>query len=253
MSAKPTFPLRYGVLLYPGFEVLDIAGPIEALNTLARMPDQDGFSFKDMSFSYHARTIDAVTPTPPRPTDSKDKFPASFADAQKYYPTYTFSDAPQLDVLLVPGGLGSVPWHDLPAEVEFIEKVYKGASDHQPLQYLISVCTGAGLLANAGLLDGRRATTNKAAWDSITHLGPRTHWVAQARWVSDGNIWTTSGVSAGTDGMIALLSTIFHGHSDIMDRVVISMEYNRATDSDNDPFASINGCVDVPPQGQSAA
>ncbi|KAK5116331.1 hypothetical protein LTR85_009303 [Meristemomyces frigidus] len=203
------------------------------------MPDQDGISFGGMTFSYIAKTMDAVTPGP-TPSDS-------FASKQLYYPHCTFADAPQLDVLLVPGGLGSVPWPYLPEAIQFIQRCYSGYDQHRPLRYLISVCTGAGLLAKAGVLDGRRATTNKAAWDDITALGPETHWVAQARWVAAGNVWTTSGVSAGTDGMIAMLSKIFHGHSDIMDQVVTSMEYSRATDPDNDPYASINGCSDVLP------
>lgn len=233
MSKQTIPPLSYGVLLYPQFEVLDIAGPIEALNTLARMPDQDGISFGGMTFCYIAKTMEAVTPGPSPP----DKF----ASKQLYIPHYTFANAPQLDVLLVPGGLGSVPWHDLLEAVDFISGRYRS------LQYLISVCTGAGLLAKAGVLDGRRATTNKAAWDDITALGPKTHWIAEARWVEAGNVWTTSGVSAGTDGMIAMLSKIFHNHSDIMNQVVTSMEYSRVTDPDNDPYASINGCSDVLP------
>lgn len=49
---------------------------------------------------------------------------------------------------------------------------------------MIAVCTGSGLIARAGLLDGHHATTNKAAWKAITPLGPRTYWVGHARWVA---------------------------------------------------------------------
>jgi transcriptional regulator GlxA family with amidase domain len=80
---------------------------------------------------------------------------------------------------------------------------------YSTLQYLITVCTGAGIAARAGVLDGKHATTNKRAWAETTALGPKVKWVAQARWVTDGNIWTSSGVAAGTDAMIAFIEAIY--------------------------------------------
>ena len=62
---------------------------------------------------------------------------------------------------------------------------------------LLTVCTGAGLAARAGLLDGKKATTNKAAWDWATSQGQATAWQKEARWVEDGNVWTSAGVTAG--------------------------------------------------------
>ena len=66
---------------------------------------------------------------------------------------------------------------------------------YQDVKYLMTVCTGAGIAARAGILDGKNATTNKAAWNETTALGPNVKWISHARWVVDGNIWTTSGVS----------------------------------------------------------
>jgi putative intracellular protease/amidase len=103
-------------------------------------------------------------------------------------PTHTFATAPDdIEVLIVPGGPG-VRAPDVSPMTDFIRDRYP------KLRYLLTVCTGAGLAARSGVLDGRRATTNKKAWDSITAYGPNTTWVSPARWVVDGNIWTSSGV-----------------------------------------------------------
>ncbi len=98
-------------------------------------------------------------------------------------PTHTFETAPPLDVLFVPGGLGTrAPSPLLNSTIAFIKERYP------TLQYFITVCTGSGVAARAGVLDGVHATTNKAAWAETTALGPKVRWVAEARWVEDGNI-----------------------------------------------------------------
>jgi putative intracellular protease/amidase len=111
--------------------------------------------------------------------------------SQSIVPTHTFKHPPKdLEVLIVPGGLGSrAPPPALLDAVAYIKDVYPR------LRYIISVCTGATLLARAGVLDGRRATTNKHAWAWAVTTGPNVTWVPAARWVVDGNVWTTSGVA----------------------------------------------------------
>ena len=81
----------------------------------------------------------------------------------------------------------------------------------------------------------------------VTKYGPRTYWVGHARWVVSKNIWTTSGVSAGTDGMIAWLAHVFP--EKIVQHVVDAMEYNREKDAWNDPFSKVYDVQDVPPTG----
>lgn len=103
-------------------------------------------------------------------------------------PTHTFANTPELDVLFVPGGAG-VRAPDVKNITDFI------ADRYPSLEYLITVCTGAGLAAKSGVLDGKRATTNKSAWSTVTAWGPNVNWIRQARWVVDGNIWTSAGVS----------------------------------------------------------
>ena len=147
--SKPRFPKSYGILLYPGFGVLDVAGPLEVLNSLCRHDGQE-----DMTLSIVSRTMDPVSPTAP---DGKG---AGVTSSQRWLPTHTFEKAPPLDFLLVPGGWGSFPPADTTAEVDFVRKVYRG-DGCQPLQYLFTVCTGAGLAAEgklsfvAGLLNSQ--------------------------------------------------------------------------------------------------
>ena len=124
--------------------------------------------------------------------------------------------------------------------IKFIQDTYHG------LKYLISVCNGAILLAQSGVLDGHEATSSKLEWDAITSAGPKTHWKAKARWVTSGNILTTSGVSAGIDGAIAWMATMVP--EETIKYIVDAMEYRRVQDSDDDPFAGIHGCKDVEPR-----
>jgi len=107
--------------------------------------------------------------------------------------THDFTTAPPLDIILVPGGLGANTLIEKDERVleRFVAARFPAAS------HVLSVCTGAALLARAGVLDGRRATTNKDAFEWVKSLGPRTTWVPSARWVRDGKVWTSSGVSAG--------------------------------------------------------
>ncbi|KAF7162610.1 hypothetical protein CNMCM5623_007835 [Aspergillus felis] len=180
--SKPR-PTSFGLALYPGFEVLDVFGPLEALNTFSRPEFRSQYA--NFSLSVLSTSLDPVSAMP------ANRF------NQSVVPTHTFADAPRLDVLLVPGGLGSDKQEKTQPVVDFIREQYPN------LQYLITVCTGADLAARAGVLDGKRATTNKAAWKEITQkpTSSKTYWVANARWVVDGNIWTTSGVSAGIDAI----------------------------------------------------
>lgn len=83
-------------------------------------------------------------------------------------------------------------------------------------------------------------------FNDIAAYGPKTYWIGHARWVVDERIWTTSGVSAGIDGMVAFIASFLP--EDVMDEVVNNgMEYHRQRDSSNDPFAELNGVQDISP------
>jgi putative intracellular protease/amidase len=108
--------------------------------------------------------------------------------------THSFRNAPPLDILLVPGGMGD--FYREETNDTSVEDFVRSRFDE--LDYLLSVCTGAVSLAKAGALEGRRATTNKSFFTWASTHGKNVTWVPTARWVQDGKVWTSSGVSAGT-------------------------------------------------------
>jgi transcriptional regulator GlxA family with amidase domain len=149
---------------------------------------------------------------------------------QSVVPTHTLKDAPDLDVLIIPGGLGTRAL-DLNNAIDYI------ATTYPKLQYLISVCTGAGLAAQADVRDGKKAMTKKASWAGTIALGPKVKWVSHARWTVDGNIWTSSGISAGIDVTLAFIKHVYG--DDVATGLADSMEYEWHQNPKRVPFASI--------------
>ena len=169
--------------------------------------------------------------------------------SQQYLPSHTFDTAPQLDVLIVPGGVGSIDFlpgtesNNVDDYVDYVRKAYFGSGDKKPLKYIISVCNGSILLIKAGILECKKATTNKDLYYKIAELAPKTQWIGKARWVSDGNVWRTSGVSAGTDGFLALLSHLYG--EELVEKIVNVMEWRRAKLPEDDPFAAVFETKDI--------
>jgi transcriptional regulator GlxA family with amidase domain len=142
---------------------------------------------------------------------------------------YGFDDAPRLDFLLVPGGMGLLPLLNDETTLAWLRTQAK----QTPL--VMSVCNGASLLAAAGILDGRPATTNKMLWKMSTDPGPKVHWVKKARWVDDGAIVTASGVSAGMDMSLGVMARLYG--QGVADWVAQVAEYDAHRDPSWDPFA----------------
>lgn len=220
---KP-LPLHFGIILFPSFQALDAFGALDALNMLSRR-------YK-MHLYVLAATLDPVgTAYDPALYGGGPRDGVGSRFGQSILPTHTFATAPPLDVLLVPGGLGTRFARNYEPAAAFIRDVFPS------LQYLITICTGAGLAARAGVLDGHRATTNKLAWDETVALraGGEVEWVRRARWVADGKVWTSSGITAGIDCIFAWIREVY---GDQVGRNVANwMEYVPAMDPDHDPFA----------------
>jgi putative intracellular protease/amidase len=192
-----------GALVFPGFELLDLYGPLEMFGL-----NQDAFKIHIV-----AETMDAVAATP----------------GPKTQPDEAFGDRDRYDILLIPGGMGSRPGMENKALLSWIGEQAERA------EIVATVCTGSAMLAGTGALDGRRATSNKLAWKWVTSQGPKVKWVRKARWVEDGKFFTSSGVSAGTDMSLALIEKLIG--TEAMETIAKRAEYVRNGDPDNDPFA----------------
>ncbi|KAK2761643.1 hypothetical protein FQN54_001471 [Arachnomyces sp. PD_36] len=212
-------PQNYAIVIFPGFQALDAFGPIDALNCLSRRTK--------INFSIIARTLDPVPTGSPSPADN----PFNSNCSQSIVPTHTFDSLPydgKIDVLLVPGGMGTRHEESILPVIDFLGKIYPS------LGYLVTVCTGSEVFARTGLLDGRRATTNKMRFESVEALRPQVEWVRKARWVVDGNIWTSSGISAGIDVTLAFFEK-HYGRERALE-IARVLEYEWHQDADRDPF-----------------
>lgn len=151
---------------------------------------------------------------------------------------FGFEDCPKLDLILVPGGAGVLR---VLKDADALAWV-RGRS--VSAEITMSVCNGASILAAAGLLDGRQATTNKAFWPLATRSGPKVQWVKQARWVDAGSVVTSSGVSAGIDMTLHVVARLFG--APVAEELAAESEYEWHRDPSWDPFAELHGLVAQP-------
>lgn len=179
--------VRVDALLYPQVTQLDLTGPAEV------------FASAGFEVSLVWRDLDPVV------TDG----------GWSIVPTHTFDDAPPADILLIPGGGGVDP---LLIDAEALDQVSVLA---ESATWVTGVCTGSLVLAAAGLLAGRRATTHWASAHLLERLGAS---VVHERWVRDGNVMTAAGVSAGIDMALALVAEV--GGEELAAAAQLEMEYD---------------------------
>ncbi|MBI2823300.1 MAG: DJ-1/PfpI family protein [Planctomycetia bacterium] len=195
-------PRTLGIVLYPRFELLDVYGPAEMFGNLAGR-------VKLVMVAQKAG-------------------PVASTQGPKVVADYGFEDCPPLDMILVPGGFGTL------TELKNEEMLAWLRGRAEKAEIVMSVCSGSALLAKAGLLDGRRATSNKQYFSLAVAQGEKTDWVKEARWVDDGNRVTSSGVSAGIDMSLAVIERLFG--KETAERIADGTEYQRHRDADVDPF-----------------
>ncbi|ODN43544.1 DJ-1/PfpI family protein [Piscirickettsia litoralis] len=199
---EKSLTLKLAVLLYDGFELLDVFGPLEVFGQCDNQFEISLIGENEIIQAYQGQRL----VTDYKLDDNTEKF----------------------DVILVPGGLGS-------RQQIYSSKLGDWLIKHnQAAQYILSVCTGAVFLAQYGLLSNKRATTNKMAMDWVMEFGENIHWQKKARWVVDGQIWTSSGVSAGIDMSLAFVAELFG--FEYAKAVADKIEYVWNADSDCDPF-----------------
>jgi len=165
---------KVAILVFDGVEILDFTGPYEM-------------------FGAAGCDVYAVAAA---------KTPVTTSMGLTVVPKYSFADAPQPDVLVIPGGGVYAASRD-EATLGYIKAVHAHAS------YTMSVCNGAFILANTGLLDGLAATTTYHNLQKLASQFPKIRVVQDQRYVDNGTIITTAGLSAGTDGALHVIARIF--------------------------------------------
>ena len=178
--------MRVGIFLFADVEALDFAGPYEVFTTANRVARKTGLALDD------AFTVFSV---------AASLKPVTLRAGMTVIPDVAFEHAPDIDVLIVPGGVVSAEMLK-PEVIEWIQRSSVQA------RLTASVCTGAFLLAKANVLVDHKVTTH---WEDIADLRqqfPRLHVVENTRWVDEGNIVTSAGISAAIDMSLHLVETL---------------------------------------------
>jgi putative intracellular protease/amidase len=196
----------FGVLLFDDFETLDAFGPAEIMGKLS----------EEFELHYYSMTGGIVK-----------------SSQQVQVVTEHFSAFPEAQVLLVPGGMGT---RQLVRDKAFIACL---ADKAEKAAYVLSVCTGAALLAQTPLLNGRLATSNKRAFDWVKSQNQQVHWQAKARWCRDEQVYSSSGVSAGMDMILGFIADQYGQQK--AQEIAHRIEYSWQDDATLDPFS----CVQV--------
>ena len=196
MSNPESFPrtLRIGILVFDGFEPIDVWGFVEAFS-ISRFIGTGYSSPPPYPFEV------VLIANQNRPDGGGMPAPVKSGNGPRVAPDYFRDEAleKQIDLLMIPGGMGTrvLLSDDRPEERRALLAWVRAMDERVAI--MSSVCTGAAILAAAGLLDGKPAATNHAAFAWVTQFGPRVQWDNVLRWVDAGRYVTSAGVSAGTD------------------------------------------------------
>lgn len=191
-----TTPRNLAILIFDEVEVLDFCGPFEVFSVTAQTMEPTPFAVY---------------------TVAEKAVPVLARNQLSVNPRYTIADCPQPDILLVPGGFGTRKEMHNEVLLEWIT----GCA--QQAELMLSVCTGALLLAKAGLLEGLTATTHHGAIDLLKRTAPNTTVVGDQRFVDNGRVILSTGVSAGIDMSLYVVEKLLGSEAAI--RTAKQMEY----------------------------
>lgn len=189
-------PRNVAILIFDDVEVLDFCGPFEVFAVTGE---------RDNSKPFHVYTVAETD----RPVLARNRLSVN--------PAYTFANCPRSDILLVPGGQGTCALIRNPVVIDWIKE------QSQRVELLLSVCTGALLLAQAGLLDGLSSTTHHSAFDLLRQIAPKSNVLESERIVDNGKIILSAGISAGIDMSLYVVSRLLGEQQ--AEETVAHMEY----------------------------
>ena len=180
-------PIQVGALLF-NYQAIDVIGPFDVLNSASKAllqaisfydPIDPKIIAKAPEFVFH-HIGETLEPVP---------LLTSFVTI---VPTVTVDDVPELDILIIGG--------DSPSNSNLAPKLQDLIRRHVAAgKLLFTTCTGAGVVAATGILDGKRATVNNVEYNWLKKKYPNVKWTREKKWIVDGNIWTGSGAVAGMD------------------------------------------------------
>jgi transcriptional regulator GlxA family with amidase domain len=184
------------ILIFEDVEVLDFCGPFEVFSVASRFADPPAFNVLTVA--------ESVAPVVTRGGLSVN-------------PHHRLADCPQADVLLVPGGQGTRKEMHNAVLIDWIK------ARSQEAELVLSVCTGALLLAKAGLLDGLEATTHHEALDLLREIAPKAMVPAHRRLVDNGPVICSAGFAAGIDMSLYVVSRLLGG--EVAEQTARQLEY----------------------------
>ncbi|MEH7382632.1 DJ-1/PfpI family protein [Bacillus sp. JJ1533] len=182
-----------GILLFDYVDVLDFTGPYEVFN-LTTYNDNDVKKLFSNNLEDKPFMVSTV---------SKDGKQITAHNGLKVKPDYSFSDAPTFDIIIVPGG----PLKALKL-VESNKEIITWIENYKD-KIVASVCTGAFFLGQAGILNGKKATTNRVALNLLERSFPEVEVIRGVKYVDEGNIITSAGISAGIQMALHVVSKLF--------------------------------------------
>lgn len=195
--------MQFNILLFENFETLDVFGPVEVFG---KIPGSE--------IAFHS-----LAGGPVANGDGLTVLTRPLSQWIKTGPS----------ALFVPGGPGTRNRVNEPGFIKALADLAAGSD------YIMSVCTGSALLARAGVLDGKNATSNKRAFGWVIGNSGAVNWKYQARWVVDGKIYTSSGVSAGLDMAFAFVRQAYG--DELAETIAGIIEYTPVESPGDDPFA----------------
>lgn len=174
-------PRNVAILIFDDVEVLDFCGPFEVFAVTGTYDDFKPFNVY---------------------TVSEKAGPVIARNGLSVNPSYTIADCPAPDILVVPGGFGTRREMNNQPLLDWI------VQQTEPAELLLSVCTGSLMLANARLLDGLDATTHWGAIDLLKELAPEANVLENTRYLDNGKVITSAGISAGIDMSLHVVSRL---------------------------------------------